>query len=170
MILPKLEYGCLAYETAANTTLEKLNPTHHHGLRLCLGAFHTTPKESLYAESNIHSLSYRRKILGIKYYARTLTIDRNDTITNLQDKRRDRMFQNSKRFETTAIKIKNDMAELKIKFPPILQQTVSKTPPWIIPEANVCFEMEKFPKKITPTREIISEFLKGGHPTILPVF
>ena len=170
MVLPKLEYGCLAYETAANTTLEKLDPTHHHGLRLCLGAFHTTPKESLYVESNIHSLSYRRKILGIKYYARTLTIDRNDTITNLQDKRRDYMFQNSKRFETTGIKIKNDMAELKIKFPPILQHSVSRTPPWIIPEANVCFEMEKFSKKITPTREIISEFLKHKHKTDIDIY
>ena len=131
MILPKLEYGCLAYGTASDTNLKKLDPIHHHGLRLCLGAFHTSPVESLYVESNIHSLSYRRKVLGLQYYARTLTIDRNETICNLYDKRRDIMFRNSKRFETPAIKIRYDMEELGIKFAPIFDQRVSSMPPWL---------------------------------------
>ena len=141
MILPKLEYGCLSYGTAAKTTLATLDPLHHHGLRLCLGAFHTTRTESLYAESNLHSLSYRRTIAGIKYYARNLTINKDNTISNLHDKRRDQLFANSKRFRTPATIIKDDMSELNIKFPPILEQATSKTPPWIIPQAKVCFEM-----------------------------
>ena len=106
MILPKLEYGCLAYGTACKSTLNQLDTIHHHGLRLALGAFHTTPVESLYVESNIHSLSYRRKILGLKYYARTLTIDKNNTICNLYDTRRDLLFRDSKRFETPGMKIR----------------------------------------------------------------
>ena len=80
MILPKIEYGSLAYGTASITKLKKLDPIHHQALRICLGAFHTTPIESLYTETNLHSLSYRRKIVGIKYYARTLTIPKQNTI------------------------------------------------------------------------------------------
>ena len=171
IILPKIDYGCSAYGTAAQTKLGKyLDPLHHNALRLCLGAFHTTPKESLYVESNIHSLSFRRKILGIKYYARTLTINKNNTVCNLYDQRRDRLFTNSKRFETTAIKIRNDMAELNIQFPPILEQKVTKIPPWIIPKPNFCFEMEKYPKNYTPTVQVLSEFLDHRHNTDIDIY
>ena len=68
LILPKLDYGSVAYGTASQQTLKKLDPIQNQALRLSLGAFHTTPIISLEIESNLHSLSYRRKILGIKYY------------------------------------------------------------------------------------------------------
>ena len=171
MILPKLEYGCLAYGTACKSTLNQLDPIHHHGLRLALGAFHTTPVESLYVESNIHSLSYRRKILGLKYYARTLTIDKNNTICNLYDTRRDLLFRDSKRFETPGMKIRLDMRELGIiRFPPVFEQKTSVIPPWIMPEIKVCFEMENFPKKSTSNQEIISEFLKHKHNSHIDIY
>ena len=44
-------------------SLKCLDTIHHQGLRLALGAFHTSPVESLYAESNEPSLYTRREIL-----------------------------------------------------------------------------------------------------------
>jgi ribonuclease HI len=74
------------------------------------------------------------------------------------------MFRNSLRYETLAMKIRYDMKELNIgDFPPILEQNVPKTPPWIIPKTEVCFHMENFPKNITPTSQIKAEFLKHKH-------
>ena len=176
MILSKLDYGCQAYGTASTTELKRLDPTHHQALRLCLGAFHTTRIESLYVESNIHSLFYRRKILGIKYFARTQTIAIQNTICNLGDKRRKKMFENSVRYESLAIKIGFDMQELQIDpgpkgpFGSILKQNVSKTPPWIIPKINVCFHMENFPKTNTPTPLIKAEFLKHKHDSNIDLY
>ena len=170
MILPKLEYGCLAYGTASVNNLKILDPIHHQALRICLGAFHTTPIKSLYVETNLHSLSYRRKILGIKYYARTLTIPKQNTICNLYDTRRDELFRDSKRFETVAIKIRLDMKELDIHFPPILEQHLSVIPPWIIPVTKTCFDMEKFPKNEIPSAEIVSEFLKHKHNSDIDIY
>ena len=171
LILPKLDYGCLAYGTGSQTQLKQLlDPIHHKALRICLGAFHTTRTESLYVETNLHSLFYRRKILSIKYYARTQKIDKDKTVCNLHDKRRDKLFENSKRFETLGMKIRTDMKQLNIKFPPILTQSVSKVPPWIIPKINICLELEKFPKKITPTRQLISEFLHHKHKTDIDIY
>ena len=43
LILPKIEYGSLAYHTATPTNLKILDPIHHKCLRICLGAFRTTP-------------------------------------------------------------------------------------------------------------------------------
>ena len=47
-----MDYGCFVYQSARKSYLKSLNPVYHTGLRLALGAFKTTPVESLYAEAN----------------------------------------------------------------------------------------------------------------------
>ena len=44
-----------------------MDTIHHQGLRLALGAFRTSPIESLYAESNEPSLYIRREKLSLQY-------------------------------------------------------------------------------------------------------
>ena len=74
--LPKLEYGCQAYCTAARTTLEQLDPVHNQAIRICLGAFCSSPEISLHAESNLGSLEDRRKSICLKYLVRTMAQDK----------------------------------------------------------------------------------------------
>ena len=62
------------------------------------------------------------------------------------------------------------MKELDIHFPPILEQHISDIPPWIIPEANICFNMGQFPKTTTPTAEVVSEFLKHKHSSDVDIY
>ena len=171
LILPKLDYGCQAYGTASDKQLNKLNPIHNQAMRLCLGAFHTTPIESLEVESNLHSLDYRRKFLGIKYFARTQTIDKDKTICNLQDKRQVKLFQNSKRYKSVAVKIGADMLDLKIDFPKIiLKQNQPQLAPWIEPKVHFCFHMESFSKKETSRSEIKAHFLEHKHDTNIDIY
>ena len=42
--------------TASNNILEKLDPIHHQGLRIALGAFRTSPITNLYAKAQEMSL------------------------------------------------------------------------------------------------------------------
>ncbi|GFQ87654.1 reverse transcriptase domain-containing protein [Trichonephila clavata] len=51
LIRSKLDYGSVVYSSACKSLLKILDPVHHQGLRLCLGAFRTSPVESLYAEA-----------------------------------------------------------------------------------------------------------------------
>ena len=44
-----------------------LDAIHHQGLRLCLGAFRTSPVDSLYVEANEPSLDLRRLKLTLQY-------------------------------------------------------------------------------------------------------
>ena len=44
-----------------------LDPIHHQGIRLALGAFKTSPCESLLAEANEPPLSHRREMLSAQY-------------------------------------------------------------------------------------------------------
>ena len=61
LVRSKLDYGSTVYGSARKSYLKCLDTIHHQGLRLALGAFRTSPIESLYAESNEPSLFVRRE-------------------------------------------------------------------------------------------------------------
>ena len=68
LVRSKLDYGCIVYGSARPSYLRKLDSFHNQGLRLALGAFRTSPVNSLYAEANEPSLNLRRKKLSLQYY------------------------------------------------------------------------------------------------------
>ena len=47
-----------------------LDPIHHQGLRLALGAFRTSPTARLYVEADELSLNTRREKLSLQYAIR----------------------------------------------------------------------------------------------------
>jgi ribonuclease HI len=71
LIRSKLDYGSVVYGSASKSILKKLNTIHHSALRLCSGAFRTSPVESLYVDCYEMPLNLRRDILSFQYYFRT---------------------------------------------------------------------------------------------------
>ncbi|GBN35008.1 hypothetical protein AVEN_183826-1 [Araneus ventricosus] len=69
-ILSKLDYGSAIYGSARKSVLKKLDPIHHSALRLCSGAFRTSPTSSLYVDCYEHPLEIRRQMLSLHYYLR----------------------------------------------------------------------------------------------------
>ena len=67
LIRSKLDYGCIVYGSARPSYLKMLNTIHHQGLRLALGAFRTSPVESLYVEAGELPLEQRRIKLSLQY-------------------------------------------------------------------------------------------------------
>ena len=67
LVRSKLDYGCIVYMSGKEPDLESLNIIHRSGLRLALGAFKSSPKESLYAEANEPPLELRRQELAMRY-------------------------------------------------------------------------------------------------------
>ena len=67
LIRSKLDYGCIVYRNASDSLLKMLDPIHNQGLRLSLGAFKSSPVESLYVEANELPLRERRQELVMKY-------------------------------------------------------------------------------------------------------
>ena len=69
LIRSKLDYGCIVYGSARPSYLKMLNTVHHQGLRLVLGAFRTSPVESLYVEAGgITFGTKKNKALSSVYY------------------------------------------------------------------------------------------------------
>ena len=48
----RLEYGCAVFSSARKSYLKNLEPIQNQTLRICLGAFRTSPMQSLYVEAN----------------------------------------------------------------------------------------------------------------------
>ena len=65
LIRSKLDYGSIVYGSARPSYLKMLNAIHHQGLRLALGAFRTSPVESLYVEAGELPLEERRIKLSL---------------------------------------------------------------------------------------------------------
>lgn len=70
LIRSKLDYGSLVYSSASKTNLKRLDVVHNSALRICLGAFRSSPVQSLYCESNELPLMLRREQLILTYSAR----------------------------------------------------------------------------------------------------
>ena len=66
-IRSKLDYGSIVYGSARKSYIQMLDPIQNQSLRLCLGAFRTTPVESLQVEANEPPLSTRRNKLALQY-------------------------------------------------------------------------------------------------------
>ncbi|GBM49865.1 hypothetical protein AVEN_44247-1 [Araneus ventricosus] len=73
-ILSKMDYGCIIYGSARQSVLKILDPIHHSALRLCSGAFRTSPVESLYVECCEPPLDHRRKMLTLHFYYKILSL------------------------------------------------------------------------------------------------
>ena len=81
----KLDYGCIIYGSASKSVLRTLNASHHAGLRICLGAFRTSPVQSLYVKVGETSLSLRRLRLAMNYVLKLHSIPENpayDSVVN----------------------------------------------------------------------------------------
>jgi len=67
LIRSKLDYGCIVYGSARGSYMRMLDPIQNHALRLCLGAYRTSPASSLSVEANEPPVYFRRKRLSLQY-------------------------------------------------------------------------------------------------------
>ncbi|GBL90371.1 hypothetical protein AVEN_29387-1, partial [Araneus ventricosus] len=92
VIRSMIDYGSVVYGSARPSYLKRLDYVHHQALRLCLGAFRTSPIPSLYAEAFEPSLSSRRDKLSLSYYFRILSNDNHPLRGTLLNGNYNRLF------------------------------------------------------------------------------
>ncbi|XP_055944534.1 uncharacterized protein LOC129975497 [Argiope bruennichi] len=68
IILSRIDYECMVYGSARPSVLRRLDTVYHSALRICSGAFRTSPVESLYAICNQMFLDLRRRKLTAQYF------------------------------------------------------------------------------------------------------
>ncbi|GFU51785.1 putative RNA-directed DNA polymerase from transposon X-element [Trichonephila clavipes] len=74
LILSRLNYGCVVYGSARASVLKRLDAIHHSALRICSGAFRTSPVTSLYVVCHQPPLELRRRQLSANYFIRAMSV------------------------------------------------------------------------------------------------
>ncbi|GBN82040.1 hypothetical protein AVEN_84403-1 [Araneus ventricosus] len=74
VILSRIDYGCMVYGSARPTVLRRLDTIHHSALRICSGAFRTSPVESPYVICHQLPLHLRRQKISALYFFRAQSV------------------------------------------------------------------------------------------------
>ncbi|GFQ80630.1 putative RNA-directed DNA polymerase from transposon X-element [Trichonephila clavata] len=153
LIRSKLDYGTVVYSSAWKTLLKILDPVHHQSLRLCLGAFRTSPVESLYAEAYEPPLDLRRKYLYLNHFMKIQSMKTNTAYSYLFN------FSlydfNSHRSSLTYsqpfhFRIRDLINDLNLNIGRIALCKISEMPPWKVIYPKVDFSLSCYSKACTP--------------------
>ena len=100
LVCSKLDYRCIVYR---RSILKQLDPIHHQSLRIALGAFRTSPAQSLYIEAHEPSLTTRRLKLSLNYVLKLKSLPENQPIVVfLNPKTQNYLKNRSQRFHLLA--------------------------------------------------------------------
>jgi ribonuclease HI len=131
LIRSKLDYGCFVYGSARQSYIKKLDTIHHQGLRLVLGAFRTSPIQSLYAEANEPSLYIRRRKLAMQYFIKLKSNPKNPTYNVVFNPSFKELFLRKPRvIPPFSLRCGADVACLNVDLKSVAEHGVSDTPPW----------------------------------------
>ncbi|XP_074026206.1 uncharacterized protein [Leptinotarsa decemlineata] len=139
LIRSKLDYGSIVYNSAKNGTLKKLGTIQNCALRIALGAFHTSPVESLYCESGEPPLSIRRKHLSLTYAAAVQSNPDNPVFHNVIAQGFRNTFAKRKRVAIPFYeRLNRFLSNLLLNRPEIFNTSnIPNPPPWTFPSIKI---------------------------------
>lgn len=150
VILSRMDYGSVAYGSASKSALKWLDPVHHAALRICCGAFRTSPVHSLYIICNQPPLNLRRIKLSMNYYFRCLSFPNHPIKTLSLNPSLKRLF-NARPSCTLPFcaRIQSLLEDADFSATPIEISDCYAVPPWDIPKIRCCDDLALFSKGST---------------------
>ena len=150
LIRSKLDYGSIVYGTARKSYLAMLDPIHHQGLRLALGAFRTSPTASLYVEADEPSLNTRREKLSLQYAIRIAENNSNPAHdVTFQPKYTD-LYESKPNFiKSFGVRTLPVLESANINFKNIDKTFTPNIPAWCINKPKLIFDLHSGKKSET---------------------
>ncbi|GFR64126.1 Pol-like protein [Elysia marginata] len=153
LIRSKLDYGSIVYGSAKNHILKQLDPIHHQGLRIALGAFRTSPVKSLYVEAGECSLALRRQKLLMNYYLKIKSLPNNPCYNTISNDPSSELFDRSNTVPPFGTRTLPDILNADID-PRRIDDRYEKIPaPW--EEHNITFDLSLTSFKKEDTSEMV---------------
>ena len=130
--------------------LKMLNTVHHQGLRLALGAFRTSPVESLYVEAGELPLEQRRIKLSLQYITKLKSTPSNPAYNCVFDPQYElKYLRNTKTISPLGIRIKPHLEDCDIILDQINDDDIYDIPPWELSSPTVKLKIHSTPKSET---------------------
>ena len=156
LVRSKLDYGCIVYGSASKVALAKLDPVHNQGLRLSLGAFRSSPVESLYVEAHEPPLEMRREKLALQYILKVKANPGNDVVFN--PKYQILYADKESATDSFGIHCKKLLKKAKIDVGEIAINSIPDVPIWDSEPVTVDFTLSEFDKSSTSSTVFKSRF------------
>ncbi|MEE8152293.1 MAG: ribonuclease H family protein, partial [candidate division NC10 bacterium] len=165
LVRSKLDYGSMVYGSARPSYIQMLNPVQNQGLRLCLGAFRTSPADSLAVEADEMPLALRREKLALQYATKVASNPDNPAYECIFHPNYVDLFEKKpSAIPTFGIRIQENMSMLdNFKPEKIAKFKYPVTPPWIYRPAHVNLALAEFKKSETDPNVYISEYKNIKH-------
>ena len=159
LILSKLDYGCFIYGSAPKSYIKMLDPVQNEGLRLCLGAYKSSPIESLEVEANIPPLRLRREQLALQYILKLKSNPCNPAYKCVFELQLQEQFASQpKKIPTLNMRLQEALDEVNINFDNIAIYELPKTPPWTFDSIDIHWDLADYLKSETSPTIYNAEF------------
>ena len=148
LVRSKLDYGCIVYGSARKSYIKALDPIHHQGLRIALGAFRTSPVQSLYAEAGEPPLELRRLKLAMNYYLKLKASPGNPTYDLIIDPPCIRKFvQKPNEIPPLGLRIQSPFKDAEIDVGNVDDNELrTVTPPWKLKSPLIDLQLHQYKK------------------------
>lgn len=162
LIRSKIDYGAIIYDSAQPAIKKSLNSIHNLGLRMALGAFKTSPIDSILAEANEPPLEIRRKLLSLTYAARIKVTPNNPVHNTIFNGKKINEHNNAKPNFPKPLysRILNYLEEFSLEFPNIVTTNDRPDPTWCSPPPKIDFNLTKYSKQDTDPNVFRQLFLE----------
>ena len=164
LIRSKLDFGSHVYASGSKVAKRRLDTIQTQCLRICSGAYRTSPKEGLQVLCREMPIALRQKTLGMKYYLRALSNSGNPAINSGEINKYDLLLE--KRHPRNApfkARMAIHLNRAKVEITNLLRQKhcfsplfCEQTPPSRRELPEVDLSLASYPKNITP-----GEFFKN---------
>ena len=145
------------YGSARRSILKQLDPIYHQGLRIALGAFRTSPAQSLYIETHEPSLTTRRLKLSLNYVLKLKSLPENPTYSCVFEPENTKLFEAAEsKVPPLGIRIIPHLEKSKLNLNLVDDASPLDIIPWKLSVPVVRFDLTSF-KKDTTNAEIYKQ-------------
>lgn len=170
LVRSKLDYGCIVYGSARESYLQPLDRVQNLALRICLGAFRTSPIPSLHVEGHEMPTHLRRDKLALQYIIKLRSNTKNPAYSCVFRPDLKALYQTKiHAVPTLGIRMSQHIKDACIPLKSIAPYSISSVPPWILRPALFVYELHYLGTKdnvppdiyISKLNELLSVFT--GH-------
>ena len=148
LIRPKLDYGCIVYGSARKSYVQMLDPIQNQALRISLGAFRTSPIDSLEVEANETPLSVRRQKLAVQYFLKIKSNPLHPVTQCVTNQLHKNLFDlRTNTIAPFGIRMERLMSSMDLSTEYIAENMLPEIPPFNLLRPSVDFSLHNVSKK-----------------------
>ena len=141
LIRSKLHHGSIIY--GCSKTIPENLRYHHQGLRLALGAFRTSPIESLYAEA-CEPFIYKRQKLALQYITKLAASPQNLAYNDIFKPLYKQFYENQPNtIKLLVLRMESIIKEANIDIQKVANISLPQIEPWILKSPEILLELNQ---------------------------